>query len=186
MANLITLDDYKTYKGINSTNEDSKVSAIIPLVSDFVKTFCNRSFIDYVSTEKVEWFSGNSASILVKEIPIISVSTVEISADNGDTLTTMATSAYILDEDLGKIYTADGLNFSENIVPVKGLKITYKAGYTDTPPDVALAVMDLIHHYSSEGFTTFKGIGSANIRSAFSRTKLPDHISRILEMWRLP
>lgn len=37
---LVTRDEYKDYVGINSTNSDEIIDAIIPKVSEYVKTYC--------------------------------------------------------------------------------------------------------------------------------------------------
>ena len=40
MANLITLDEYKTAKKITGFGEDGRLNAIITSVSQLVKTYC--------------------------------------------------------------------------------------------------------------------------------------------------
>ena len=185
MADLITLDEFRTYKGIKSENETEKLNSIIPMVSDLVKRYCNRTFVDYYSTPTTEWFNGDSASVMLEEIPVVSITSVETSVDGGVTLT--AFTEYYVDEELGKLFTSDGNYFvTQGPVWVKGVKVVYTAGYSTAPEEIKLATMDLVEHYKDEQFTTFKGIGAATQRSAFARTKLPDHITRILEMWRLP
>jgi hypothetical protein len=47
MADLITIDDYKTARGISSIKEDLKLSPLIPSVSQLVKTYCGNSILDY-------------------------------------------------------------------------------------------------------------------------------------------
>jgi hypothetical protein len=185
MADLVTLSEFKAYKGIKSDTETERLSNIVPLVSDFVKSYCNRTFVDYYSTPTTEWFNGDSASVLLAEIPVISITSVETSLDGGVTLTAFPN--YYLDEELGKLFTQDAVDFvPSGPVWVKGVKVVYTAGYAAAPDEIKLACFDLIEHYKDEQFTTFKGIGSATQRSAYARTKMPDHITRILEMWRLP
>jgi hypothetical protein len=47
MANLITLAEYKAYNGINSTTQDAEINVLIPKISQLIKTYCNRTFIDF-------------------------------------------------------------------------------------------------------------------------------------------
>ena len=47
MADLITLDEYKEYEGLTSSNEDLRLEKLIPSVSQLVKTYCANSIVDY-------------------------------------------------------------------------------------------------------------------------------------------
>jgi hypothetical protein len=58
MANLITLQQYKDFTGITGLTEDAKINVIVPAISQAVKTYCGTSFVDYFSTDKIEYFSG--------------------------------------------------------------------------------------------------------------------------------
>jgi hypothetical protein len=50
MANLITLADYKTAEGIQSTKDDAKLDLLITSVSQLVKTYCGNGIVDFYST----------------------------------------------------------------------------------------------------------------------------------------
>ena len=66
---LVTLEEYKAYAAINSTNQDAAITAIIPIVSELVKNYCRRTFVDYIDEAKTEVFSGGSTtSRLLKRI----------------------------------------------------------------------------------------------------------------------
>ena len=56
MANLITLQDYKTAEGITQPKDDSRLNVLIPSVSALVKTYCGNSFVDFYSTNKTETY----------------------------------------------------------------------------------------------------------------------------------
>ena len=71
MADLVTKQEYKTYAGINSTNQDAEIDFLIPKVSELVKTYCKRSFIDYYDEAKAEIFKGGFANLLLKETPVV-------------------------------------------------------------------------------------------------------------------
>ena len=55
---LITLAEYKAYEGITNPNQDTEITSIIPKVSELVKNYCRRSFVDYLDDTKTELFSG--------------------------------------------------------------------------------------------------------------------------------
>ena len=56
MADLFSLDDYKTFKGIEHFKDDGKISALVSPISELVKTYCGTSFIDYYSSALTEKF----------------------------------------------------------------------------------------------------------------------------------
>ena len=50
MADLITLQEYKTAEGITAPKDDARLNVLIPSVSELVKTYCGNSFIDFFSS----------------------------------------------------------------------------------------------------------------------------------------
>ena len=75
MADLVTVSDYKTYAGINSNTRDSAINNLKSQVSTLIKTYCGRTFIDYYSTEKTEYFDivKGETCIFPLELPIAEV-----------------------------------------------------------------------------------------------------------------
>ena len=75
MADLVSVSDYKTYAGINSNTRDSAINNLKSQVSTLIKTYCGRSFIDYYSTAKTEYFDTvkGESSIFPTELPVTEV-----------------------------------------------------------------------------------------------------------------
>ena len=75
MANLVTVSEYKSFTGMNSTLRDAEINALISYGSTLVKTYCGRAFIDYYSTDKTEYFDVDeqTSRIYPEEVPIVSV-----------------------------------------------------------------------------------------------------------------
>lgn len=182
--NLITRQEYKTYAGIKSTNYDSEIDALIPRVSEFIKNYCRRSFVDFMDdTAKVETFDGGVKELILKETPVVSITSVELSQDYGQTWSVLTK------------YT-DWINRGDSIVSLSntgfptrlvGYRVTYKAGYEDVPQDLALAVMDLITYYrKNDGAVhnqkTPGGGGSVQVEY-INTTTLPAHIRRVLDLY---
>ena len=73
---------------------------------------------------------------------------------------------------------------------VGSVKITYNAGYTDTPKDLKLAVFDLVTYYLKDehkirqtlGGATLQNQGTSGMRTS---TDFPDHIKRVLDLYRV-
>jgi len=75
MANLVTVSEYKAFAGMTSTTRDAEINALLSYGSTLVKTYCGRSFIDYYSTNKTEYFDVDeqTSRIYPEEVPIVSV-----------------------------------------------------------------------------------------------------------------
>ena len=67
-------------------------------------------------------------------------------------------------------------------------RVKYTAGYAELPLDIKLAVFDLIHYYEHEENVTLKSLGSATLENPFAiaQTNFPAHITRVLNLYRVP
>lgn len=202
--NLITLDQFKTYKRIKLANveNDEVYIALIKNVSEFIKEYCGRTFIDYFSTDKVELFDAVDVSeVFTLEIPMVSVTSVERSTDGGSTYsTTLLTenTDFFVDYDIGQIQSGDistGFKFvsaSESSIPKgiskRSLRVTYKGGTSKAPFDVQQAAMDLVEYYKEEEYTPRKESGSVQLENLGFRAggtdNLPSHVKRVLDAHR--
>ena len=66
MADLITLASYKEAEGLSTPKEDLRINALIPSVSQLVKTYCGNSFVDFYSSNKTETFSIDWVTYIVQ------------------------------------------------------------------------------------------------------------------------
>ena len=143
-TNLVTKAEYKAYMGITSTNSDAEIDFLIPKVSDLVKTYCRRTFIDFYDEAKTEMFDGGFKQIILKETPVVTVNSVAYSADYGKTYTNLVKfTDYVVRDDY--ILSLNPNGFSQQI---NGYKVIYFAGYETVPGDLKLAVLDLVEYYS--------------------------------------
>ena len=143
-TNLVTKAEYKAYMGITSTNSDAEIDFLIPKVSELVKTYCRRTFVDFYDEAKTEVFDGGFKQIILKETPVVTVNSVAYSADYGKTYTNLIKfTDWIAREDY--IVSLNPNGFSEQI---NGYRVVYFAGYETVPADLKLAVLDLVEYYS--------------------------------------
>ena len=94
MADLITLQQYKDFAGLQGESENAKINVIIPAISQAVKTYCATSFIDYYSVDKTEYFDITddlTYAIMVDESPLVSVSLVRERQSQADSWVTLIT-----------------------------------------------------------------------------------------------
>ena len=202
MADLITLDDYKLLEGISSTQFDEKFEALITNVSQLVRTYCNNEFDTYATSPgftelfDIQW---DTYVVQLSKSPVISVTNVfersrqsedyeELFRDgNGSP----AQYSWYLDSVSDSIFrTLESGKYKNWPCGVGSVKVTYLAGYTSTPKDLQLAVADIITYYhlneqkerQSIGSATREGAGASAIRND---PGFPDHIRRVLDMYRV-
>jgi len=192
---LVTLSEYKAYKNISSTEQDSLINGLITRVSSFIKTYCGKTFVDYASVDKVEYFDGVGIDkLFLDEQPVISITSIEISNDGGLTYQTplVEYTDYFVDYDIG-VVSALYSNFVLESTIAQGIsnrnvKVTYKGGYTTTPSDIKQAALDLIEYYRNEEYTPRKQFQLAQVDNIGARTgtisDLPAHIARVLSLYR--
>jgi hypothetical protein len=193
-TDLIDLDCYKEAKSIKSTDRDGKLQTLITQVSALIENYCNRLFTTYSTTPKVEWHDGKTNNVILKEFPIISVSSVTTSSDGG--ITTEAVVAadannvgYFVDTQNCTLLKSDGTNFIDSYnIPFKSLEVTYLAGYTqdELPLDLQLATIDLVHYYENEENVPSKSLMGGNVDNAqpYSANSFPPAIRRVLDLYR--
>ena len=78
MTDLVTANEYKSYKAIEHFKDDEKINALVTPISELVKRYCGTSFIDYYNTNMVETFDilEDTTELFLTESPLVSVSSV--------------------------------------------------------------------------------------------------------------
>jgi hypothetical protein len=180
--NLITKAEYKTYASITSTNQDAEIDLLIPKVSELVKTYCRRTFVDYYDEAKTEVFDGGYGSLILKETPVVQVISVQQSTDYGQTYAKLTKFAdWVPSGDF--VVAIDPSGFKPMI---NGYKVSYFAGYETVPEDLRLAVLDLVTYYrkNDSAVHSTKAPGTNSVQIEYiSTTSLPAHIKRVLDLY---
>ncbi len=187
---LITLAEYKAYQGISSTNQDTEIKNLIPIVSQMCKTYCRRTFIDYVNDAKTETFSQACERIYLTEFPTLAVSSFEISLDYGLTYTALTEfTDYAVDNGDGTIIPINSSGyFPDSYFPkiVNGYRITYTGGYEEVPEDLKVAVMDLLTYYLKNDMAVKaqRAAGANTVQIEYiTKNTMPSHIVRVFDMY---
>ena len=192
MANLITKTDYKTRQGIASASQDDKIDALVPAVSQLVKTYCGNSIVDHYSTNKIETFNINWSTNLVQltESPFVSIVSVEERENFSKAYVAVPATEYYIDEATDSVYrvTTTGGKKAWPTGPAC-VKVIYKAGYSECPEDLKLAVVDLITYYLKDEHKARQTIAGASLQNNASTSQrnnvtFPDHIKRILDLYK--
>lgn len=175
MTDLITLEEYKTYKKINNPERDAITQSVIKAVSDLIKAYCGRTFIDYYDTPKTEFFniSEGMNTVLLTETPI--VNNIAVSSNNVD-----ISGAISVDRELGAVFYTDGMFVSGP----GSVAITYNGGFAETPGDIKLAAFELVDYYLQGEHTQRKTFGGTTVENYQTGNSWPFHIKAILDNYR--
>ena len=194
MANLITLQDYKTAEGITQPKDDSRLNVLIPSVSALVKTYCGNSFVDFYSTNKTETFTIDWATHIVQltESPVNSIVSVKERTSYSDSYNTLTTGAYEYALDTGTdsiLRTLSSGRYKNWPQGVDAVEVVYKAGYSAVPSDLKLAVLDLVTYYLKDEHKQRQTIAGASLQNQGSTSQnnnvsFPDHIKRVLDLYK--
>lgn len=184
-ANLVTRAEYKAYAGIKSENQDTEIDGLIPKVSELVKSYCRRTFVDWVDEPKTEISNGGSYYIVPKETPLISVLSLETSDDYGKTYTALTEfTDYVLDSENDNIASLAYDGFEKK---VNGYKLTYFAGYETIPQDLKLVVFDLITYYIKNDAVSHQqktNVSGGLQLEYLTNAQFPAHIARVLNLYK--
>jgi hypothetical protein len=193
MANLITLDDYKTAKKITGFGDDVRLEELVTSVSQLVKTYCNNTFVDFFASNKTETFNidFDNYTVSVDEVPLNSVVSVEERESISSSYATLVNdSDYYVDFETDSILRSNGSNGYKNFAKGPGaVKVTYKGGYSACPADLKLAVIDLISYYHKDEHKQRQTLSGASIQNQGTSGQsgnvgFPDHIKRILDLYK--
>lgn len=187
MADLVTLAEYKAYKGITSTTQDAQIAALITKVSKYIRTYIDRELTTYFDEPLTQYFDGGAQNLPLKEVPVQTVQSVEISSDYGRTYTALVEyTDYVVSKTKETVecpFLADGFPYALN-----GYRVTYTGGYESVPDDIKLASLDLVAYYlqSDMSIKSTRNVGANTTSIEYITTaSLPSHIRRILDLYRL-
>ncbi|ACZ49291.1 hypothetical protein ACIS_00733 [Anaplasma centrale str. Israel] len=133
----VTLTEVKSFLGINNNNEDSLLTDIISMSSEYAQWYIERSL------GKQIWVLSYSGSNIPQKIylpfgPVVSVISVGIVAHNA-TLRTISDKEYSVDSLRSSIVFPTAIRTS-------GIEIVYEAGYVDVR-DIPMQIRHgILHH----------------------------------------
>jgi len=140
---LTSLDRVKTDEGISAATWDTQLSRIIQGVSKAMQNWMRRDIVDTTYTDEVHSGDGWTNAIILKHRPVTSTTTMVVKEDD----VTVSTSYYTTDTDAGIIYTVDGYWDTNSWTSGRrNYKVTYSAGFTSVPEDIAMACTDQVRH----------------------------------------
>lgn len=172
MALLVSLADYKTWRSITGTAQDTALTQLLTFVSADVRRWCDRDITNgFESATRTETYSGtNETTIQLNEWPVTSITSVTQLWAGGST-EVLDSSTYRVNSGTGLLSRIDAVrsrfasfrtdgsmvagtwlpepNFGEGFY---NFSIVYVGGYSTIPGDLQQAVCNLADiAYASRG-----------------------------------
>lgn len=193
MADLVTVQDYKDAEGLTGAKDDDRLAILVPQISELVKRYCGTSFVDYYSTDKTEVFNitDDTSVIIVSESPLVSVTSVKEREGPTESYTTLTVNSdYYVDTTFDAVRRVTGNNSKNFKKGFGSVEIAYRSGYSAVPSDLKLAIFDLITYYLRDEHKSRRSIQGATLEqqgssSVRNNTDFPDHIKRVLDLYRV-
>jgi len=199
MTDLITLAEYKTFKGITSDTQDTVISAIIPTTTALIESYCGRVFRTAAGLPAtIEFFDAYANEVQMEGFPLISVDYVGTSEDGGLTYVQLVEDAvdksgYFVDNTDSnysrvRMQRPTSKFLTTYDTPYKSLVVHYLYGYSaaNMPEDLKLAAYSLVEYYLEEQYTPGKALAGASLDNPITLSSdFPPHIRRILDLYRV-
>ena len=201
MADLVTLQQYKDFAGLQGVQNDARINVLIDNVSQLVKSYCGTTIVDYASSAKTEYFSIKDSivdTIILEESPVIAVTSVAERDSQADAYVTLIKEnsdnsgkyEYVINDDSDSITRTSSNSTRYWPKGQKSVKVIYTAGYTSCPDDLKLAVFDLIKYYLKDERKERMQVSGSMVENPISTSlsgniRFPDHIKRILDMYKI-
>lgn len=186
MTDIITLPDYKSYKGLTKDTEDVSLSIIVSAVNNLIKAYLNRpigladdeNIVEYVNLDYGTnvIFPNNwpiSEVVSITEIPYGYTydSTVHFPL-NYNTEYTVAGD---------RIYKTNGYWRQGP----QAVRLEYRAGFQDIPGDLRLAALELVDYYHKNEYMQSRVAGNTTITNVVTgNAELPPHVRVILDNYK--
>ena len=188
MSDLITLEDYKAYKGIGKNDKDDKINLIISAVSALIKTYVGHGIIDNWNEPLTEEITlpYDSQVIYLSAYPVRNITSVTEAIggyvgglDSTIHYPVIFNSGFSFDPGAGTIRRIGG-NWARRIT------VSYTAGYEEAPAEIKLAAIELVSYYLNEEWKPTRTTqGTSMVGPAPDIGGMPKHIQVILDKYKV-
>lgn len=161
----VSLTEAKLHLRVDSTADDSLITALITAAREYVEAFTGRALItqtwDYILDA---WPSGDE--IVIPLPPLQSVTSVTYRDSDGNT-STVSSSTYTVDTDSepGRVVLLTGYTWpSTTLYAVGGVRVRFVAGYGDNASDVPQALRQAMLLLVGHWYENREDATTANVR----------------------
>ncbi len=188
MADLITVEEYKAYKGIGKNDTDDKIAFIIASVSALIKAHVGHSIVD--NWEEPVTVDINTAydtkTIYLDAYPIRDIISVEESfggyvggLDSTIHYPVVFNVGYNFSYGAGAIHRIGG-TWARNI------RVTYTSGYETVPEQIKFAAIEMVSYYFNEEWKPARTMQGTSIAGPTAEQGgIPKHIVPMLTEFKV-
>ncbi len=188
MADLITLDEYKTYKGKAKTDDDDKIVFLISSVSALIKAYVGHSIIDNWDEPVTDVIHTpyDSTNIYLDAYPIRQIISVdEVSGgyvgglDSTIKYPMQYTADYLFSQS-GGVLNRIGKTWARTI------EVTYTSGYQTVPEQIKLAAIEMVSYYLNEEWKPARTMQGTSIAGPTAEAGgIPKHVAPMLDHYKV-
>jgi hypothetical protein len=198
MVDLITLDEYKSARGLNNAKDDPILQALITDVSDIIEIYLDRKITQSGPIEEVISLDYDTPDIYLENYPImgpVTVTGIDPSYYDSTVHFPIQETTYIVDYAKGRLIRIGG-KCPRWPQGQNAITVNYTAG-ANNPQDVEVpaalkrAAMDLVTYYKDEEYKPSKSMMGTSTTNAVVgtgstgySTKFPPHIQRVLDLFK--
>jgi len=182
---LTTYESVKAYLGLTNDDDQALIEAMIDSVSAVIETFCQRKF---KSRAYVEYYSGDGTTeLMVDQYPVTAITDIWDDVNHDFTDSYKIDTSNILFSDIGS-NLSDGIVLLEGDTfrsGVKNVKISYTAGYTTIPLDLADACIQFVAKvFNLRGKQGIESEKIGNYAIKFFLEDIPKDIKMVLMLYK--
>lgn len=186
MSALCALADVKNYLGITDTSQDALINALIPQASAQIENYCNRTFAQASYSETRN--GNNASSMFLRQVPIVSVASLSVDGVAIAASPDPQTFGYVFDEDTIYIRGCRSGAPTRFERGVQNVAISYSAGFSAIPADVAQACIELIAWKRAKRNRIDKRsetLGQQQTQ-AYDLSDMPASVKSVINSYRIP
>lgn len=170
---LISLANYKAYKGVSSTSKDVEHQLYLDMATEQIQSYCGRNFVS--GAPITETFDGDSSFYYLREYPVQSVLSFTVDGT--------ASTSYNIDLQNGYIEQSDRTSFTT--AAFQAVKVQYIGGYSTIPSDLQQVCAKLSDYYLEKEYAPRRGTGVHSIDQVNESDRFPYYIKGVLDYYRV-
>lgn len=177
---IVSLTDLKAHlkDASTSTANDDQYRYVLAQATEMAERYCNRALR---RKTVVETHDGDREALVLREPPILSVTTV---VENGVTL---SASDYTLNSSAGLLFRGSSISSRKWYAGRQSVVVTYVAGYTNPPLVAQRAVLDIARWmWQRTGQGPRPGFGQSADMADYGTDALPSWLMRPLDSIAMP
>jgi hypothetical protein len=176
MAAILNLNEYKTFLGLQSTNNDVQYEAYIEAVNEYISQYCNRAFYTTDQEQALNFSVKPGDELQPIFLPEFNLLDGFTFTNNVSALPLVEYTDFYYDERANTLVPITPYPVGKNSLTLLGT-----LGFSIIPLDLKLAATELVNNYfKREGAKKASNATTPTVFDSIEGGQLPQHIKRIL------